>query len=165
MKICMPCMIETSCLMYAHLLALENQRESKTSTDRYLRRKLTYLAQLRSKKRNFLSMQCFTLQFYRLVAQNLVNRALYNVVAFTSLSLFVILCHLYCLSPVFKPASSWCCISHSHYSICIAALLYLHHCIIIICTFQIFVIVNLNINHNHFKIRVYSLDQYSVKWK
>lgn len=94
MKICMPCMIEMSCLMYAHLLALENQRESKTSTDRYLRRKLTYLAQLRSKKRNFLSMQCFTLQSYRLVAQNLANRALYNVVAFTSLSLFVILCHL-----------------------------------------------------------------------
>ncbi|XP_019923445.3 uncharacterized protein [Magallana gigas] len=30
--------------------ALENRRESKTSTDRYLRRKLTYLAQLRSKK-------------------------------------------------------------------------------------------------------------------
>lgn len=141
----MSCMIETSCLMYAHLVALENRRESKTSTDRYLRRKLTYLAQLRSKKRNFLYAVFHMLHSYWLVAQNLANWAPNNVIAFTLLSFF---CNIspYCLSPVFKPASSWCNFSHSqwHYSIFIAALLYLHHCIIIIiiitCTFQIYLL-------------------------
>lgn len=138
----MSCMIEISCLMYAHLVALEKRRESKTSTDRYLRRKLTYLAQLRSKKRNFL-YAVFHAAF--LLTCGTKPSKLGTKLCY-SFHFIIFFCNIspYCLFPVFKPASSWCNFSHSHYSIFIAALLYLHHCIIIIiiitCTFQIYLL-------------------------
>lgn len=97
-------------------------------------------------------MQCFMLHSYWLVAQNLANWAPNNVIAFTLLSFF---CNIspYCLSPVFKPASSWCNFSHSHYSIysctSIPAPLYYYHYYNNMHFSDLF-IVNLNIEHNGF---------------